>query len=137
METGGLGVGLGVTMKAKEVDSITIGTSQNIPVNPAKHSHMIVSFPRSKHSPLVQLTKSHNEMGGDGVGEIDTELIGMVDVVNVEKGRSKLSELETKKKMDEVVMTPRSEVVAGVGVMKSEVDGSKMSQNSPVNPAKH
>ena len=81
-------------MKANEVDSIT--TSQNIPVNPAKQSHTTVSFPRSKHTPLVQLTKSHKEIGGEGVGETETELTGMVDVVNVEKGTSKFSELDTK-----------------------------------------
>lgn len=129
------GVGVGVTVRAKEVDSIIISMSQNIPVNPTKQSHMMVSFPRSMHMPLVQLMKSQSEMGGEGVGEMKTELTGMVFVAMVEKGRSKLSELETKNKMDEVD-------TAGVGVMiRDEVlddGGSNMtSQNSPVNSAKH
>ena len=129
------GVGVGVTVRAKEVDSIIISMSQNIPVNPTKQSHMMVSFPRSMHTPLVQLTKSQSEMGGEGVGEMKTELTGMVLVAIVEKGRSKLSELETKNKMDEVD-------TAGVGVMIRDevldVGGSNMtSQNSPVNSAKH
>jgi hypothetical protein len=126
------GVGVGVTVKVKDVDSISM--SQNIPVNPAKQSHMIVSFSRSMHTPLVQLTKSQSETGGEGVGEIKTELAGMVVVATVENGRSKLSELEMKNKIDESV---------GVGVMirdgvLDDGDGSKMSsQKSPVNPAKH
>ena len=127
-------VGVGVTVKAKEVDSM-ISTSQNIPVNPTKQSHMTVSFPRSMHTPLVQLTKSQSEIGGEGVGEMKKELTGMVLVAMVEKGRSKLSELEMKNKIDEVV-------TAGVGVMiRDEVldnGGSETtSQNSPVNSAKH
>ena len=121
-------------MKAMEVDSM-ISTSQNIPVNPTKQSHMTVSFSRSMHTPLVQLMKSQSEIGGEGVGEMKKELTGMVLVAMVEKGRSKLSELEMKNKIDEVV-------TAGVGVMiRDEVlddGGSKMtSQNSPVNSAKH
>lgn len=133
IETGGVGVG--VTVRAKEVDSIIISMSQNIPVNPTKQSHMMVSFPRSMHMPLVQLMKSQSEMGGEGVGEMKTEFTGMVLVAMVEKGRSNLSELETKNKMDEVD-------TAGVGVMiRDEVlddGGSKTtSQNSPVNSAKH
>ena len=126
-------------MKAKEV-VIPIAISQNIPVNPAKQSHMIISFPRSMHTPLVQLTKSHSETEGEGVGETKTELAGMVLIVMVEKGMSKLSELEMKKKIDDVVSIPRSEVMAGVGVMvirEDVLDGSKMSQSSPVNPTKH
>ena len=102
---------------------------------------MIVSLPRSMHTPLVQLTKSQSEIGGEGVGETKTELNGMVLIAMVEKGRSKLSELEMKNKIDDVASIPRSEVMAGVGVMVIReldvLDGSKMSQNSPVNSAKH
>ena len=135
IDRGGLGVGVGVTVNAKDVVS-SISTSQNIPVNPAKQSHMIVSFPRSMHTPLVQLTKSQSEMGGgEGVGEIMAdELTGTLLVAMVVNGRSKLSVLEMKNKIDEVV-------VAGVGVMMREgleaLDGSKTSQISPVNPTKH
>ena len=137
IDRGGLsvGVGVGVTVNAKDVVS-SISTSQNIPVNPAKQSHMIVSFPRSMHTPLVQLTKSQSEMGGgEGVGEIMAdELTGMLLVAMVVNGRSKLSVLEMKNKINEVV-------VAGVGVMMREgleaLDGSKTSQNSPVYPIKH
>lgn len=126
-------------MKAKEVVN-SIATSQNIPVNPVKQSHMIVSFPKSMHTPLVQLTKSHSETGGEGVGETKTELAGMVLVAIVEKGMSKLSELEMKKKIDDVVLIPRSEVMVGVGVIvirEDVLDGSKISQSSPVNLTKH
>jgi hypothetical protein len=130
------GVGVGVTVKVKDVDSISM--SQNIPVNPAKQSHMIVSFSRSMHTPLVQLTKSQSETGGEGVGEINTELAGMVLVAMVENGRSKLSELEMKNKIDdEVVMADVVGVMIRDGVL-NDGGGSKMSsQKSPVNPAKH
>ena len=112
------------------------GMSQSSPVYPAKQSHMIVSFPRSMHTPLVQSTKSQSEMGGgEGVGEtMADELTGTLLVTMVVNGRSKLSVLEMKNKIDEVV-------VAGVGVMIIEgieaLDGSKTSQNFPVNPTKH
>ena len=128
-------MGVGVTVNTKDVVS-SISTSQNIPVNPAKQSHMVVSFPRSMHIPLVQLMKSQSEMGGgEGVGEIMAdELTGTLLIVMVVNGRSKLSVLEMKNKIDEVVM-------AGVGVMMREgleaLDGSKTSQISPVNPTKH
>lgn len=128
-------MGVGVTVNTKDVVS-SISTSQNIPVNPAKQSHMVVSFPRSMHIPLVQLMKSQSEMGGgEGVGEIMAdELTGTLLIVMVVNGRSKLSVLEMKNKIDEVV-------VAGVGVMMREgletLDGSKTSQISPVNPTKH
>ena len=100
-----------------------IGTSQNMPVQPRKHSQMNISSPRSMHSPLVQLTKSHDEIlaVGDGVGRMD-----------VENGPSKASVLETKNIIEDV----------GIGIevrsrlMNVEVS-SGISQNSPVHPVKH
>ena len=69
---GGLGEGVGLRLRIKLDDAI--GMSQNIPVKPGKHSHMTRSSPRSMHSPFVQLTNSHKEILGLGVGEIVTEM---------------------------------------------------------------
>ena len=41
--------------------------SQSSPVHPGKHSHR-KSLPRSKQVPFPQLTKSHIETLGEGVG---------------------------------------------------------------------
>ena len=56
---------MGLRLRTKLDD--VIGMSQKIPVQLGKHSHKTKSPPRSIHSPLVQLTKSHSEILGLGV----------------------------------------------------------------------
>ena len=78
------GLGLGETVRTKDdVTVSTIGTSQNMPVNPGKHSQVSKSPSSSIHTPLVQLMKSHGLMLGVGVGETRIELEG--GAVNVGK----------------------------------------------------
>ena len=118
----GLGVWVGPRMNIKEDDGR--GVLQNIPVHPGKHSHMVMSSPTSIQSPFVQLTKSHNEMlaVGDDVGSM-----------GVRNGTSTLSELGTRNKIEDGVgieiVSPTTKEVIGNGI--------RISQNSPVHPAKH
>lgn len=79
---GGLGLGETVRMKDDVIVS-TIGTSQNKPVNPGKHSQVTKSPSSSIHTPLVQLMKSHSVILAVGVGETMIELKG--GAVNVGK----------------------------------------------------
>ena len=124
----GLGVGLIVNISNDEESS---SESQNTPVHPGKHSHITVSLPSSVQLPLVQLIKSHKEIStvGDGVAEGDN--VGMLGGMEVEKGASKLSELETKKNMDE-----DGDMDDRDGPRRDDVSRG-MSQKSPVHPAKH
>ena len=64
---------MGLRLRTKLDD--TIGMSQNMPVQPGKHSHMTKSSPKSMHSPLVQLMNSHREILGLGVGVIATGVV--------------------------------------------------------------
>ena len=69
----GGGLGLGEMVKIGE-DIEVIGTSQNMPVYPRKHSHVTKSPSSSMHKPFVQLTKLHTEIFTVGVGETRIEL---------------------------------------------------------------
>ena len=69
---GGLGLGEMVGMGDNEGS----GISQNMPVNPEKHSQVTKSLSSSMHSPLVQLIKSHSDMLAVGVGETRIEVEG-------------------------------------------------------------
>ena len=124
------GLGLGEIVRTKD-DVVSIGTSQNIPVNPGKHSQVTKSLSSSMHSPLVQLMKLHSETLAVGVGDIRTELEGaavvgkpelIVTVDWKEEGKSTNSELEIEKMNDD------EETV--------EV-GKRISQSSPVYPVSH
>ena len=93
-------------------DGTRMGISQNMPVHPGKHSQVKVSFSSSRHSPLVQLMKSHSEISGVGEGaavevkrEAERERLELDNWgTGVEKGTIKLSELSTTKiKDDETV----------------------------------
>ena len=70
------GLGLGVMVGAGLADDEGRGISQNMPVNPGKHSQVIKSPSSSMHIPLVQLMKSHSVMLVVGVGETRIELEG-------------------------------------------------------------
>ena len=126
-------------MRMKD-DIVTIGTSQNMPVNPGEHSQITKSPSSSMHSPLVQLMKSHSVTLIVGVGETRRELegvamIGKLELIGTilegmneegggkEEGRRTNSELETEKVKGE-------ELKEGVGVRKgtrklSEVEMTK------------
>ena len=62
-------------------DDEASGISQNMPVNPGKHSQVTKSLFSSMHSPLVQLMKSHSEILAVGVEETRTELEGVASVI--------------------------------------------------------
>ena len=112
-----------------EDDIVTMGTSQNMPVNPGEHSQITKSSSNSMQTPLVQLMKSHSVTLIVGVGEIRRELegaavTGKLELISTEgwkEGKSIKSELEIEKMNDE-----------------EEVDvGKRMSHSSPVYPALH
>lgn len=68
--------GLGVGKIVGTGDDEGSGISQNMPVNPEKHSQITKSLSSSMHSPLVQLIKSHSDTLVVGVGEMRIELEG-------------------------------------------------------------
>ena len=118
-------------MRMKD-DVVTMGTSQNMPVNPGEHSQITKSSSNSMQTPLVQLMKSHSVTLIVGVGEIRRELegaavTGKLELISTEgwkeEGKSIKSELEVEKMNDEEEI---------------EVDvGKRMSHSSPVYPALH
>ena len=113
---------MGVRVSAKEDD--IIGMSQNIPVHPGKQSHAKKSSSRTRHSPLVQLTRSHTEMLGEGDGETKTELAGATVSVNtVVRGGL------------EVLSSSRLEKAVVAKIEEEEV--KSISQKSPLHPSKH
>ena len=59
----------GVTGLGDTKEELVSKMSQNSPVHPGKHSHMMTPAPRSIHSPFVQLTNSHSDTTIVGVGE--------------------------------------------------------------------
>ena len=134
ISTGGIGLGEIVGTG----DDKASGISQNMPVNPRKHSQVTKSLSSSMHSPFVQLMKSHRETLAVGVGETRTELEGTVETCKLElsvtvavlnegkdEGRRTNSELETEK-------VKAGELREGVGVRKgarrlSELEMTKRS----------
>ena len=90
ISTGGLGVGEIVRIK----DDEAIGTSQNKPVKPGKHSQITKSPSNSMHTPLVQLKKSHIEILTDGVGETMIELVEGVAMTDKLEEAAMVSKLE-------------------------------------------
>lgn len=105
-----------------------IGISQNMPVQPGKHTQVTVSFSSSIHSPLVQLTNSHKEMSGVGEGDTkgsDIEKEVRLELgswaMDVKKGMIRLSELSTTKiKDDSMEETPLMTVREGVGIGEND-----------------
>lgn len=80
------GLGEGERVNTMDEDE-TIGTPQNIPIHPGKHSHTTTPAPRSTHSPFVQLTNSHIDTitVGEGetkivLGDDDRKLVGKIEL---------------------------------------------------------
>ena len=140
-----IGVGEGDIVKTIEDEN----DSQNIPANPSSHSQKTVPLPRSIHSPLLQLIKSHIETLTVGVGEMKMDVgdtLGLASVISDVVGDSeRLSAVEVgaidvvrgSRRLSELVKTNMTgEEVKATGEMKEDV-GRRMSQNSPVHPMKH
>ena len=115
--------GLGLGEKVGIGDDEASGISQNMPVNPGKHSQVTKSLSSSMHSPLVQLMKSHSETLTDGVGDTRTELEGaavigktVLEGMNEEGGGN-----EDSRRINsvlEIEMVKAGELRDGVGVTK-------------------
>ena len=90
ISAGGLGLGEMVRIGDDEVN----GISQNMPVNPEKHSQVTKSLSSSMHSPLVQLMKSHSEILAIGVGETMTELEGVAVIGKLELSETTLEGMD-------------------------------------------
>ena len=99
-----------------EGEGTGIDISQNMPVQPGKHSQVMVSFSSSTHSPLVQLIKSHKEISGVGEGDKKGVEVkkgvekGRLELgswaTDEEKGIIRLSELSTIKINDDTTVSP-------------------------------
>jgi hypothetical protein len=120
---GGLGLGEMVGIGDDEGS----GISQNIPVNPGKHSQVTKSLSSSMHSPLVHLIKSHSETLAIGVGETRIELEGadvmkklelsgtVLERINAEDGGGREEE---GRRTNSELETEAGELREGVGVSK-------------------